>query len=147
MNTTMPEFQLTHPEPPAPLPRDIRLTNIEDLVGHTITAVIDAPRGARVSIDALIVTETGCWMTLEARPDDDEHAHLVTSTGRSYLKDELQDALVNFASPDELQAAGLISAAQAAALTEQLEAERQKERARRVLALRAQADRIEMGPA
>lgn len=47
------------------LDQDIQLRSFDDLVGHTIKAVIEHPVGKR-EVDVVIVTETGCWMALSA---------------------------------------------------------------------------------
>lgn len=47
------------------LDQDIQLRNLDDLVGHTIKAVIEHPMGKR-EVDVVIVTETGCWLALNA---------------------------------------------------------------------------------
>ena len=47
------------------LDQDIQLRDWKDLVGHTIKAVIDDPLGKR-DAQVVIVTETGCWMALDA---------------------------------------------------------------------------------
>lgn len=47
------------------LDQDIQLRNLDDLVGHTIKAVIEYPTGKR-DADVVIVTETGCWLALSA---------------------------------------------------------------------------------
>ena len=47
------------------LDQEIQLRNLDDLVGHTIKAVIEHPMGKR-DVAVVIVTETGCWLALNA---------------------------------------------------------------------------------
>lgn len=46
------------------LDQDMQIRNLDDLVGHTIKAVIE-PTGKR-EVGIVIVTETGCWLALNA---------------------------------------------------------------------------------
>lgn len=48
-----------------PLDQDCQIRDWEGLVGHTIKAVIQSPAGA-LDVSAVIITETGCWMALDA---------------------------------------------------------------------------------
>ena len=50
------------------LDQDIQLRSAESLVGHTIKAVIQSPGGKRQA-SLVIVTETGCWLALDAEND------------------------------------------------------------------------------
>ena len=47
------------------LDQDCQLRTWESLVGHTVKAVIQSPAGKR-DVSAVIITETGCWMALDA---------------------------------------------------------------------------------
>lgn len=47
------------------LDQDTQIRDFDDLVGHTIKAVIEQPMGKREA-DVVIVTETGCWIALKA---------------------------------------------------------------------------------
>lgn len=53
------------------LDQDIQLRSAESLVGHTIKAVIQSTCGKR-QVGLVIVTETGCWLALDAENDGDE---------------------------------------------------------------------------
>lgn len=46
------------------LDQDIQIRSLEGLIGHTIKAVMK-PTGKRQA-DIVIVTETGCWLALQA---------------------------------------------------------------------------------
>ena len=47
------------------LDQDIQIRDVQDLVGHTIKAVIEQTVGKREA-DLVIVTETGCYLVLNA---------------------------------------------------------------------------------
>ena len=47
------------------LDQDIQIRDLQDLVGHTIKAVIEQTVGKREA-DLVIVTETGCYLVLNA---------------------------------------------------------------------------------
>lgn len=48
-----------------PLDQDCQIRDWDELVGHTIKAVIESPLGKR-NVSAVIITETGCWMAIDA---------------------------------------------------------------------------------
>ena len=52
------------------LDKGIQLRSAESLVGHTIKAVIQSTGGKR-QVSLVIVTETGCWLALDAQNDGD----------------------------------------------------------------------------
>ena len=45
--------------------QEIQIRRLENLVGHTIKAVIENPSGKR-DVSAVLITETGCWLALDA---------------------------------------------------------------------------------
>lgn len=81
-----PAFELASYDAPAPLPSDKRLTHESELKGHTITALITDPSGRLGSqATVVIVTETRCWLVLEAESGDrDEDPSINVSGGNSY---------------------------------------------------------------
>lgn len=52
---------------PDPLPEGERFTRIEQLVGHTVKAVFEDTKGAQL----VIVTDTLCWLPMDADSDGD----------------------------------------------------------------------------
>jgi len=52
------------------LDQEIQLRSLEGLVGHTIKAVIESTGGKRHA-RLVIVTDTGCWLALDATSDGD----------------------------------------------------------------------------
>jgi hypothetical protein len=52
------------------LDQEIQLRSLEGLVGHTIKAVIESTGGKR-HVRLVIVTDTGCWLALDATNDGD----------------------------------------------------------------------------
>jgi hypothetical protein len=90
---------------PDPLPENQEFRSWEQLVGHTIKAVIESPSGKR-RCDALIVTETRCYLAVIAEPEDDEVAHL-TIPSNSYGSKE--SCLSDWASAQQLLRENCIS--------------------------------------
>ena len=146
------EFELTHPEPPPTLPVSKMLTSTDDLVGHTIRAVFDGPNGERKA-EMVIVTETGCWLALQAEAPDacGDDADILVCKDSAWSawgnrKGELC-TLADFVSPIQLHLEGIISSSELEYLNsakQQRDAKRNAERAAR---LRAEAARLEGGAA
>jgi len=57
------------------LDQDTQIRSLSGLVGHTVKAVIESTGGKRQA-RLVIVTETGCWLALDAE-NDGEYAILV----------------------------------------------------------------------
>lgn len=96
------------------LDQEIQLRNIDDLVGHTIKAVIEHPMGKR-QVDLVIVTETGCWLALKAEGGSYDEAPTIETEPyyggtdiplSDYLSaiDALHHGLINQATFDLLRA-------------------------------------------
>ena len=56
------------------LDQETQLRSVNGLIGHTIKAVIESTNGKR-KVTLVIVTETGCWLALDAE-NDGEYAIL-----------------------------------------------------------------------
>jgi len=52
------------------LDQETQLRSVNGLIGHTIKAVIQSTGGKR-QVSLVIVTETGCWLALDAQNDGD----------------------------------------------------------------------------
>lgn len=57
---------------PEELPRDKQLTDLTELIGHTVKLVFEGTdlKTMPFNADAVIVTETGCFIALKADDDD-----------------------------------------------------------------------------
>lgn len=103
-----PAFTLEPYTNPAPLPSNMRLTEESELVGHTIAALITNPYGPaarRANSDCMvIVTQTRCWLVLQAEGDGDDGA-CISVRDSSY---ELSHALSDYLSAHDMLMAGLI---------------------------------------
>lgn len=75
-----PPFELVMQDPPEPLPARIRLTDEDQLAGHTIKAVYDG-HGSMT-----FVTDTLCWLTVKAEGDSDccDPDHYITVERDNY---------------------------------------------------------------
>lgn len=67
---------------PEPLPEGVRLTDIHELAGHTIKAVFEGME-CKQPADLVIVTETRCWMALQAVEDGPDNTFIGDSYGTS----------------------------------------------------------------
>lgn len=85
---------------PDPLPEGERFTRVEQLVGHTIKAVFEDAKGAQL----VIVTDTLCWLPLNADSDGD-------STYISAPYDVYSKTLTDFVAAAPLFHSGCISQA------------------------------------
>ena len=131
---------------PDDLPANKQLTDVSELAGHTIKAAIDAP-GGRYDCDLVIVTETGCWLAIQAEKDgccSDDGAVLEVIGARHYHAKYL---LSDFASAIMLKTHGVINQGEFE-LLRSIEVEREeKQNAERATRLRAQLAAIEAKPA
>lgn len=129
-------------EPPTDdaLPENTRLDYLEDLAGHTIAAIIDDGAGPKADGgEILFVTETGCWIVLEPRGDD-ENPYIAVRHARQTPDAE---TVADYASANQLLQAGLISQAQRDYLRAEEERTEAARNARRAAALRAELERLE----
>lgn len=131
-----------HLEPPTDdaLPENTRLQCLEDLVGHTIAAIIDDCAGPDAQGgEILFVTETGCWIVIEPQGDE-ENPYILIRRSRSFPDAE---TVADYASADQLLQAGLITQAQRDYLRAEEERTEAARKARRAAALRAELERLE----
>lgn len=111
---------------PEPLPANKHL-HWHELVGHTIKAVIEDPAGGR-SVDVLIITETNCFIPIQAQPEDEDTASISTCH-RSWGGESV---ISEWASARELLDAGAINAGEYQALKEAEERRKAEEKARQI---------------
>lgn len=129
-------------EPPTDdaLPENTRLEFLEDLIGHTIAAIIDDCAGQEaLGGEILFATETGCWIVIEPRGDD-ENPYIAVRHARQTPDTE---AVADYASADQLLQAGLITQAQRDYLRAEEERTEAARKARRAAALREELERLE----
>jgi hypothetical protein len=108
-------FELTG-DPQHQLPNGERLTGMDQLVGHTIKAAVGAPSGSYGGDDvAVILTATGCWIVLEARPDGLESVRCYVEVrqpsrffGDAHIRESREESISDFLSPFDMLNAGLI---------------------------------------
>jgi hypothetical protein len=113
------------------LDQEIQLRDIDDLVGHTIKAVIEHPMGKR-DVDIVLVTETGCWLALKAEGGSFDEAPTI-ETEPYYGGTDIP--LSDYLSAGDALRHGLINQATYEVLKE-------KEREEEEAAKKAKADRL-----
>jgi hypothetical protein len=128
---------------PEPLPANQQLTDVDQLQGHSILAVFDLPNG-RYQADLVIVTESGCWLVMNAEVDGcgEDAASIAVVRHRGYTTN--QRDLSDYVSANELLRAGVINTGEHArlrAMEQEREAAKNAETAAR---LRAQLARLEL---
>jgi hypothetical protein len=134
-------FDLMGDPIPEPLAVNEHLTQIAQLVGHTIKAAIEAPNG-RHHADLLIVTETNCWAGFVGETDGcgDDSAN-ATIIGRRYGCASL--SLCDYASASELKAHNCITHSEYVYLKGLEDKRKKEENAERAAWLHAQAEKLE----
>lgn len=128
---------------PDPLPEGERLTDVDQLVGHTIKAVFERPRCGPhfLSADLVLVTETRCWITFEISSDDDD-ASLEVSGGY-HLGLKPQASLSDYVGADELLRGGCIHAAEHAVLKAEEVKLEEEEKAKKAAFYRRRLEELE----
>lgn len=134
------DFELT-PYEAKVLPEGERLTSFEELVGHTIKYVCEEPMGhAGRGLGAIFITETLCWLPVEAYDNGHECQPSV-----SVYQFTQERHLSEFMTANEMHAAGLLTDAQRDHMQAQ-ERDREAEEIRRQAAyLRSEAAKLEAG--
>ena len=134
------EFNLEAQDPGETLPENVRLGALGELIGHKIIATIDdcAGRNARGG-EALIVTETGCWLVLATGGCDDS-SYISVEHGRSR---GVPDTISDYAPANQLLMAGLITRAQRDHLRVAEQRREEEKKARLAAALRAELAKLE----
>lgn len=130
------------------LASNARLNTAAELVGHQVIAVVEHPCGPHAGhAQLVIVTETFCWMVIEAKTsfsnDDDTYIAVRRAEGWVVPATTLADYL----SADEQLSAGLIPEAVFDALKAKEESETAQANAAEARRLRALADKLEGGVA
>lgn len=125
------------------LDENIRLTSLEELVGHTIKAAIESPNGEYCDgREIVLVTETGCFMVLDVDngySPEESSIRIVYPSRPRLLKDYL--------SPQDLLHDGLINHAEYALLKVQDDARLVEENKVKAARLRKELQELERGDA
>lgn len=138
---TNPALDLLGDPLPEPLPQNLHLTDISELVGHTIKAAIENPNGRR-QVDFLIVTETNCWIAFDGEPGDDDESAFARIVGPGYGNTK-PTALSDFACPLALKNHGCISESEYTYLQEKDDENKRLANVAYAARLRAHAARLE----
>lgn len=153
--SSRPPFELKSYED-ATLPVGQRLTDENQLDGHTIKAVISCPSGRLGDqVDMVIVTETLCWLVLETSDNycHEERASVQVrqcSGGRwsnSTQAPKPAETLHDYLSAEQMLRYGLVSHGQHAALLALEKEAEEKERSQKAERLRKQLAELEGGAA
>lgn len=140
----------------ATLPTGQRLLDEEHLQGHTIKAVISAPRGRLGDqVDMVIVTETLCWLVLETSDSycSEERSSVQVRQcmgGRwshSTQAPKPAETLHDYLSAEQMLRHGLVSHGQHAALVIIEKEVKEKERNEKAEQLRKELAKLEGGAA
>ena len=147
MSTDRPPFELESYEDTT-LPEGKRLLTEEDLVGHTIKAVVRHPMGRLgEQADMVLVTETLCWMVLETEDSHScEERASITVSGRRYGY-STNETLFDYLGASEMYRYGLVSDALRDALLEIEAAAEEEKNKKKANALRAELAKLEGGAA
>ena len=111
MNT--PSFELTPYEDKSP-PQGAQLFHMDELIGHTLKAVISDPCG-KTECRVVFVTETDCWLALDVEQAScsEDGADLVV-LGNSWRPES--QSLTQYLSVGDMRMANLATPSQLAAL-------------------------------
>ena len=131
------------------LPHNKRLESFEDLVGHTITHVFDDCWEQEGNGETVLVTETGCWIVLEAEGDGDTRAEIKVATDKEYSWQRSQRGraalLSDYVQPGDLFHARLCTSGELELLKQQQAKKTAVERAKQAEVLRKQLAALEGG--
>lgn len=147
---TAPAFELESYDDKT-LPHNKRLESFQELVGHTIAHVFDDCWELEGEGEVIFVTETRCWLVLDADVHLDEHAEIkvATDTEFSWKRNQRGRAalLSDYVQPGELFHAGLCTAGELELLKQQQANRTAAEHAKQAEVLRAQLAALEGGAA
>jgi hypothetical protein len=140
MKTTTQAVDLLGDPLPEPLPENLRLTRLEQLVGHTILGAFESRQSFDNGDSIVLVTQTNCWMVIDADTDggsSSTYAQIDNHVG--YPRKPITD----YVEPAELLEARCITQAEHdAVVAKEAEEKRQRDQAR-ADRLRAELRRLE----
>ncbi len=137
-----PAFALTSYENKK-LPEGIQLFSLEDLEGHTIKAVVTDP-GGELHCNAVFVTETDCWLALDAQMDGGWEDGVSLRVCGDQWRNTPQ-TMSQYLSVDDMMLANLATPAQLAGLQLIADQKAAQERARKAEQLRKELAELEGG--
>jgi hypothetical protein len=126
------------------LDQDCQIRDWDELVGHTIKAVVVSPTGPR-DVAAVIVTETGCWMAIDAENGSHDEAPSVFVSPPYFGSDDVP--LDQYLSAADCWNAGLINQATYELLKAKEDAKKAEAKKRKAEFLRRQLAELEGGAA
>jgi hypothetical protein len=126
------------------LDQDRQIRDWDGLVGHTIKAVVASPSGP-MDVAAVIVTETGCWMAIDAESGAHDEAPSVFVSFPYYGSDDVP--LNQYLSAADSLHAGLINQATYQLLRAKEDAAKAESKKRKAEHLRRQLAELEGGDA
>jgi len=129
--TDFPPFELTPTEDAL---MNTRLTDLEQLVGQTIKAVILSP--VKRDVDAVLVTTDNNWIVLMAEGMEDAELSVVKDWRN-------QETLHSYCTAQELYLHGCINGGELALLKEQERKSADEERARKVKRIKEELAKLE----
>jgi len=139
MNATLPMFELESYDDES-LPHGQRLTNEDQLKGHTILAMLMNVSGPLAGgTETVIVTETHCWLVLDSTDEQcyDEKAEIKIDLGSSrWNSTKPEETLQDYLSAEELFDIGVIVAIERDLLIEKRNQAEKDEKAKEVASLR-----------
>ena len=147
MSADRPHFELQAQTHKA-LPEGEQLFGLHELVGHTIKCVIEplTLNKEKNHADFVIVTETMCWLALEAQLAGycSEDGAEIRVCGNSWKRDQ---TMFDYLDADDLLENGLVNQPQHALLKQKEEQKQSERKAAKAIQLRAELARLEGGAA
>lgn len=145
-----PEFSLEPYEDQA-LPHGKRLTDQEQLKGHTILAMLMNVSGPLAGgTETVIVTETHCWMVLDSTDPqcyDDKAEIEIERDPCQWNSSKSPETLQDYLSAEELFSIGVIVAVERELLVEKRKQAEQQEKEKKAARLRRELAELEGGAA
>lgn len=125
---------------PEPLPENLRLIHLDQLVGHTILGAFKTRTSHDDGAGFVLVTQTNCWMVIKAENNgSSSDAYAGIDSFVSYPR----TPITNYVEPAELLEARCITQAEHdAVVAKEAEEKRQRDEAR-AQRLRAELQRLE----
>lgn len=126
------------------LDQDRQIRDWDGLVGHTIKAVVVSPAGP-LDVAAVLVTETGCWMAIDAENGSHDEAPSVFVSPPFYGGKDVP--LDQYLSAADCRHAGLVNHATYELLKAKEDAKKSEAKKRKAEHLRRQLAELEGGAA
>lgn len=125
------------------LAHDCQLTDWQQLVGHTIKAAIAYPTGKR-DVGAVIVTQTGCWLAIDADGGSCDEKPTV-EIDKAWAGNPQDIPREDYLSAHDMFHTGLINKPTFDLLLEKEKAAREAEKRAKIERLQREIERVEKG--